>query len=94
MTLEEAALAAARTRDTYLRAQYERLRARRGHGRALGAVKHSMLVVCWQMLTTGELYTDLGGNYFARRDPQRATRRLIAKLEALGYRVALEPAAA
>jgi transposase len=93
MTLEEAALAATRSKDTYLRAQYERLRSRRGHGRALGAVKHSMIVACWQMLTTGELYTDLGGDYYARRDPERATRRLITKLEALGHRVTLEPAA-
>ena len=94
MTLEEAALAATRTKDTYHRAQYERLRSRRGHGRALGAVKHSIIIACWHMLGTGELYTDLGGDYFTRRDPERATRRLIARLQALGHHVTLEPAAA
>jgi transposase len=94
MTLEEAALAATRTKGTYLRAQYERLRSRRGHGRALGAVKHSIIVACWHMLTTGELYTDLGGDYYTRRDPERHTRRLIARLEALGHRVMLEQAPA
>jgi hypothetical protein len=45
------------------------------------------------MLTTGELYTDLGGDYYARRDPQRQTRRLIAQLERLGHTVTLREAA-
>src|SRR5213083_418139 len=93
-TLTEAAMAATRTKDVYLAAQYQRLRPRRGHGRALGAVKHSILVACWHMLTTGELYRELGGDYFHRRDPERATRRLIAQLERLGHHVVLEPAAA
>ncbi len=91
-TLEEAALAAVRSKDTYLAAQYNRLRPRRGHKKALGAVKHSILCACWHMLTTGELYRDLGGDYFQRRDPERTTKRLIAQLEALGHRVTLEVA--
>jgi transposase len=93
-TLEEAALAAVRSKDTYLAAQYNRLRPRRGHKKALGAVKHSILIACWHMLTTGELYRDLGGEYFQRRDPERTTRRLIKQLEALGHHVTLEAAAA
>jgi len=68
--LEEAAVAAIRTKDSYLAAQYARLRPRRGHKKALGAVKHSIICICWHMLTTGELYTDLGGDYFRKRDPQ------------------------
>ncbi len=92
--LTEAAMAATRTNDVYLAAQYQRLRPRRGHGRALGAVKHSILVACWHMLTTGELYREPGGDYFQRRDPKRATRRLVAQLERLGHRVTLEPLAA
>ena len=59
-------------------------------GRAVGAVKHSIIIACWHMLSTGELYTDLGGDYFARRDPERTTKRLIAQLERLGHRVTLE----
>ena len=90
--LTEAALAATRSKDAYLAAQYQRLRPRRGHGRALGAVKHSILVACWHMLTTGELYCDPGPDYFQRRDPERATRRLILQLERLGHRVTLEAA--
>ena len=94
IALEEAALAATRTKDSYLQAQYQRLRPRIGHGRALGAVQHSILVAYWHMFTNGETYRDLGGDYFARRDPERQTHRLIKQLERLGHRVTLEPTAA
>ena len=57
-------------------------------------VKHSILCACWHMLTTGELYRELGGDYYSRRDPERSTRRLVAQLERLGHRVTLEAAAA
>jgi transposase len=92
--LTEAALAATRSNGVYLQAQYRRLRPRCGHGRALGAVKHSILVACWHMLSTGELYREAGGDYYTRRDPERATRRLVTQLERLGHRVTLEAAAA
>jgi len=46
------------------------------------------------MLATGELYNDLGGDYFARRDPERQIKRLVAQLERLGHTVTLEKAAA
>jgi len=93
-SLNDAAMAAIRTNDSYLQAQYRRLKPRVGHGRALGAVKHSILCAIWHMLTTGETYRDLGGDYFRRRDPERQTRRLIAQLETLGHNVTLEKAAA
>ena len=92
--LTEAAMAATRTNDVYLAAQYQRLRPRRGHGRALGAVNHSIMTGCWHMLTTGELYREAGGDYFSRRDPERATRRLVFQLERLGHHVTLEAAPA
>ena len=92
--LKEAALAATRTKNSYLQALYQRLRPRIGHGRAIGAVKHAILQAIWHMLSTGETYRDLGGDYFARRDPQRATRRLVAQLERLGHTVTLQKAAA
>jgi transposase len=92
--LKDAAMAAIRTNDSYLQAQYQRLRPRVGHGRALGAVKHSIICACWHMLTTGELYRDLGGDYFRRRDPERQAKRLVAQLERLGHLVTLEKAAA
>ena len=83
-------MSAIRTKDTYLAAQYARLRPRRGHKKALGAVKHSILIACWHMLSTGELYNDLGGDYYQRRDPERITKRLVAQLEKLGHKVTLE----
>jgi transposase len=89
--LEEAALAAIRSKNTYLAAQYQRLKPRIGHGRALGAVKHSILIAYWHMFSTGEIYRDLGSDYFQRRNPARATKRLVSKLEALGHTVTLQP---
>ena len=88
--LEETAMAAIRTKDSYLAAQYARLKPRRGHKKALGAVKHSIICIIWHMLNTGELYSDLGGDYFRKRDPERITKRLIAQLESLGHKVTLE----
>ena len=46
------------------------------------------------MLATGELYNDLGGDYFRKRDPERTTKRLIAQLEDLGHSVTLQEAVA
>jgi transposase len=88
--LSETAISATRAKNTYLAAQYTRLKPRRGHKKALGAVKHSILAACWHMLSTGEIYNDLGGDYYRRRDPERVTRRLIAQLEQLGHKVTLE----
>jgi hypothetical protein len=88
---QEDPLAAVRSKNTYLAAQYQRLKPRIGHGRALGAVKHSMLIAYWHVFSTGETYRDLGGDYLQRRDPARATNRLVSKLDALGHTVTLHP---
>jgi transposase len=88
-TLEEVALAAVRVKGTYLQAQYQRLRPRRGHKKALGAVKHSVICAVWHMLSTGEIYRELGGDYFTHRDPERRTKRLIQQLEQLGHTVTI-----
>ncbi len=88
--LEQSAMAAIRTNDAYLAAQYARLRPRRGHKRALGAVKHSILIACWHTLLTGELYVDLGGDYYRKHDPERITKRLVAQLQALRHQVTLK----
>src|SRR3954470_1904169 len=87
--LEEAAMAAIRVKGHYLEAQYRRLKPRRGHKRALGAIKHTILSAIWHMLTTGETYRDLGGDYFTKRDPERQTKRLVKQLERLGHHVTL-----
>jgi transposase len=93
--LVEAAKGAAHSKGSYFGAQYRQIAARRGPNRATMAVAHSILVVAWHMLSTGSTYEDLGGDYFARRrSPDAETRRLVARLEALGHTVALTPTAA
>jgi transposase len=92
--LEEAAMATIRVKAGYLAALYQRLRPRRGHKRALGAIKHSIICAIWHMLCTGETYRDLGGDYFTNRDPERQTKRLVAQLERLGHHVTLQERAA
>jgi transposase len=92
--LEEAAMAAIRVKANYPAAQYQRLKPRRGHKRALGAVKHSLICAVWHMLTTGETYRDLGPDYFVNRDPERQTRRLVKQLQRLGHHVTLTEEAA
>jgi hypothetical protein len=69
IALEEASLAATRVKGSYLQAQYQRLRPRIWHGRALGAVKRSILTTYWHMFTTGETYRELRGDYYQHRDP-------------------------
>jgi hypothetical protein len=87
-------MAAIRVKGHYFEAQYRRLKPRRGHKKALGAIKHSMITAIWHMLATGETYHDLGGDYFTNRDPERQTRRLLAQLERLGHHVTLTEGAA
>ena len=94
IALVEAGQAAGRSKNTYLSAQYHRIRGQRGPGRAAVAVGHSILVICWHLLSTGETYNDLGGDYFdKRRNSPARERHLIAQLEALGHKVTLTPAA-
>jgi len=91
--LVQAAHAAARTKGTYLAAQYRRLAARRGRAKAAIAVAHSILVIVYHLLTDGTVYHDLGGNDVDERDRQAVERRLVHRLQGLGYRVSLEPVA-
>jgi transposase len=91
--LVEAAHAAARTKGTYLAAQYRRLAGRRGKKKALVAVGHSILVIAYHLLHHACPYAELGGAYFEERDRLAVERRLVRRLEGLGYKVTLEPAA-
>jgi hypothetical protein len=92
-TLVECAKSANRTKNTYLAAQYARLRVRRGANKATIAVCHSILTAVWHVLSTGETYVDPGGDFFARRDPDRTRKRLVGQLERLGYTVTIEEGA-
>jgi transposase len=90
--LGTAAMAAARTKDaTYLGARYRRLAPRLGKKKAIVAVEHSILTAIWHMLTDDIGYHDLGGDYFARLDPERAMRRIVQQANALGFTVRFNP---
>jgi len=78
--LVEAALAAARTRNTYLSALYHRLAARRGGKRAVIAVAHAILVIAYHLLADGGVYVELGPNYFDHRARDKTKARLTKRL--------------
>ncbi len=94
-TLGNAAAGAGRT-NTFLGARYRRLARRRGNKKALVAVGRSILVIIWHLLSDPNLeFVDLGADYYELRaaDPKRRQRDHVRQLEALGYKVTLEPAA-
>lgn len=91
--LVTSAHAAGRT-NTYLGAQYRRLIVRRGRKRAAVAVAHSLLVIIRAMLLSGQPFRDLGATYFDEHDREHVRRRLVKRLQDLGYAVDLAPAAA
>ena len=90
--LVQAAWAAARTKRSYLAAQYRRLAARRGAKRAILAVAHTILVTIYHLLRHGTTYQDLGVNYFDERRRLATVRRAVRRIERLGYQVTLEVA--
>jgi transposase len=92
--LGEAAVAAGRT-NTFLGERYRRIARRRGKKRAIVAVGRSILIIVWQLLADPDArFCDLGPDYYdTRSNAERAKRTHIRQLEALGYKVTLEPAA-
>jgi transposase len=92
-TLVQAAWSAVGKKDSYSRAQFLRLKARRGAKKAIVAVAASMLTASYYILRDGVEYRDLGGDYFDRHDKSRTVHRLARRIEQLGYRVDLSPAA-
>ena len=92
--LVEAAWSAVRTKDCYLGVRFRRIAKRRGDQRALIAIAHTILVICWHLIVDETTYTELGTDYLAGRDqPDRRRKHLIAQLEQLGYIVELTTAA-
>lgn len=92
-TLVQAAWAAARTKDSYLRAQFLRLKSRRGPMKAIVAVAASMLTAAYHILRDGVPYRELTGAYFDARDRTKLTKRLIRRLSDLGVQVEIRSAA-
>jgi transposase len=89
--LVQAAWSAIRTKDTYLKAQYDRLVVRRGKKRAIVAVAHSLLKSIWYMLAYHVPYQDLGGDYFDKRRKDSKINYHLRQLQKLGYSIQIEP---
>jgi transposase len=93
-TLFSCAWAAARTKGSCFQAQFHRIKARRGAKKAIGAVAASLLRTIYPMLKNGTLYQDLGADHFDNRHKTASTRRLVQRLQNLGFAVQLTPAPA
>ena len=93
-TLIQCAWSGVRRKGTYLNAQFQRLKARRGAKKAICAAAASMLTAAYHMIKTGTLYHDLGAGHFERSAKPSQTKRLVAKLQGLGYDVQIKPLAA
>lgn len=91
--LVQCAWSAIRTKDTYLRAQYLRLKSRRGPKKAIIAVAASILTAVYHILKGSVEYVDLGSDYFLRRDKEAVAHRLTQRLRSLGYEVEIRNAA-
>ena len=93
--LTECARAAVRTKDTYLAAHFAQLRGRRGEQKAIGAIRHDLLVAYFHIVRDQVPYRDLGPDWQRKRySVEHRAARLQRQLEALGYAVTLEQAAA
>jgi transposase len=90
-TLVQCAWAAARKKDSYLRAQFQRLRQKRGPKKAICAVAASMLTAIWHMLRDGTFWRDLGPDHFHRRSPEQQAHHLAQQIAKLGFTCSLAP---
>jgi len=88
--LVEAAHAAGRKKDSYFNAQYHRLAARRGKKRAKVAVGRSILETAYYMISRDTAYKDLGVDFYEKRNPRKLAKRLIERLNKLGYKVSCD----
>jgi transposase len=86
----QCAWAVSTQRRTYLSALFRRLAARRGVKRASIAVAHALLIIAYRVIRDATEYHDLGADYFDTLDPSRLKRRLVKRLEGLGFQVTLE----
>jgi transposase len=90
LALNHAANAASHTKNTYLSAQYHRLASRRGKKKAIVALEHSILIIAYHIIQRKEPYHELGADYFDRRRPEATAKRLVKRLERLGFQVSLQ----
>ena len=92
-TLIQAALGAMHQQGSALQARYHRVKRHRGHKKAVVAVGHQILEIAYYVMRDTVTYDELGADYFDRRHAERAVRRHVRQLEALGFHVTIEKAA-
>jgi transposase len=89
--LVQCAWAATNKKDSYLRAQFQRLRQKRGPKKAVCAVAASILTAAWHMLTNGTFWHDLGPDHFHHRTPEQQASYLAQKIAKLGFTCSIQP---
>ena len=89
--LVQAAWAAVRKKHSYLSAQFQRLRARRGPRKAICAVAASILTAAYHMLNDGTVYADLGPDHFRKTQPMTRAKALARQIERLGFTCSISP---
>ena len=85
------AWAAARKKDSFLRARFNRLSFRIGRNKAIVATARHILIIVYHLLASDQQYKDLGPNFYDKRNKQRSIKRHIQRLEQLGFTVVLNP---
>ena len=88
--LVQSGWAAARTRDCFLAALFNRIAHRRGFKKAVVAVAHRILTIAWSIIRNGSEYQERGGDHYDRLHPERTARRLVRRLERIGFDVAIQ----
>jgi transposase len=90
--LTQSAWSVLRKKDCYLTALFRRVSIKGGRKKAALAVAHRMLIIAWHIVQNGTVYVELGGNHYDRLHPDRSARRLIKRLEQIGFQVTVKKA--
>lgn len=87
----QSAWAVSHVKDSHLSALYRRVRGRRGEQKAIMAVAHELLTIIFHVVRDGGIYRELGASYYDRQNKPKVMRKLVERLERLGYYVTLKP---
>jgi transposase len=90
--LTQSAWSLMRKKDCYLTALFRRVSVKGGRKKAALAVAHRMLIIAWHIIRDGTVYEELGGNHYDQLHPDRSARRLIKRLEQIGFQVTVKKA--
>jgi hypothetical protein len=90
--LTQSAWSITHKKDCFLTSLFWRVAARGGRTKAAMAVAHRILIIAWHIINTeGLVYREVGGSHHDRLHPERSARRLMRRLEQLGFQVSVKP---